>query len=122
MYPKIITEKIIELQAKGFSAEETRSYFQQEQGLKIGLNTVYRPRKSVVGQEIADEMVRTQQRSILKQEEKNPALAMKYRNELLKLLIPQRIEQKIEGSGQNWTVTINDNSKRTDVQSSPATT
>ena len=121
MYPKLITEKIIELQAKGFSAEETRSYFEQEQGLKIGINTVYRHRKSVVGQEIADEMVRAQQRSIRRQEEKNPGLAMKYRNELLKLLIPQRIEQKIEG-GQNWTVNINDNSKRTDVQSSPAAT
>jgi hypothetical protein len=121
MYPKLVTEKIIELQAKGFSAEETRSYFKQEQDLNIGINTIYRHRKSVVGQEIADEMVRAQQRSIRRQEEKNPGLAMKYRNELLKLLIPQRIEQKIEG-GQNWIVTLNDNSKRTDVQSPPAAT
>jgi len=45
-----------------------------------------------VGQEIIEELIRQQERAILKADMEDKALAMKYRNELLKILIPQRIE------------------------------
>lgn len=76
----------------GFSAEETRSTLKEQNGISITLNTVYRHRKSAVGQEIVEELIRRQERSILKADTDDPALAMKYRNELLKILVPQRIE------------------------------
>jgi len=98
MYPRNITERILELQAKGFTAEETRLAIKEQNDKEIGLATIYRHRTGTASKEIADETLKQQQRSILKQEQANPQLAMKYRNELLKLLIPQRIEQKIEGS------------------------
>jgi len=89
MYPKQITERILELQAKGFSAEETRQAIKEQNGVGIALDTIYRHRKGAVSHEIAEETFKQQQRSILKQDQANPELAMRYRNELLKLLIPQ---------------------------------
>ncbi|TFH21656.1 hypothetical protein E4G67_05400 [Candidatus Bathyarchaeota archaeon] len=122
MYPRNITEKILELQAKGYSAELTKEYLEDHGTPNIHLNTIYNHRRGTVSQEITDELVRQQQLDITLANQKGKReLAMKYRNELLKLLIPQRIEQMIEG-GQNWTVTLNDNSKRTDVQSAYAAT
>ena len=91
-YPKNFTEKIVELEAHGFTADETVSYFKEHGYNHVGLATVYRHRKGLLAAEITEETARQQRRSILKQDEANPQLAMKYRNELLKLLIPQRIE------------------------------
>jgi hypothetical protein len=123
MYPRNITEKILELQAKGYSGELTKEYLSDHGTPGIHLNTIYNHRKGTVSKEITDELVRQQQLDITLANQKGKReLALKYRNELLKLLIPQRIEQTIEGGDQNWTVTLNDNSKRTDVQSSPAAT
>ena len=66
--------------------------------------------------------MRQQQRDILKSSSDDKALAMKYRNELLKLLLPQRIEQKVEG-GESWSIEIVDNSKKeTDVSASSSAT
>lgn len=98
MYPRTVTERIIELQAKGFSAEETRQAILEQNDVKICVDTIYKHRKGAVSREIADETLKQQQRSILKQDNANPELAMKFRNELLKLLIPQRIvlDQKTE--------------------------
>jgi hypothetical protein len=122
MYPRNITEKILELQAKGYSAELTKEYLADHSTPGIHLNTIYNHRKGTVSKEITDELVRQQQQGITLANQKGKReLSLKYRNELLKLLIPQRIEQKIESSGQNWTVNINDNSKRTDVRSTNVT-
>jgi hypothetical protein len=137
MYPKEITEKIVDLQSKGFTIEETIGYFRDEGLSHISEKTIRRHRKSQLAKEIVEEQARAQHRDISRSQQdaatlmkehdkkmayKFRALGMHYRNEFLKIMIPQRIEQKIEGTGQNWTVNINDNSKRTDVQSSPATT
>jgi len=109
-YPKQFTEKILELEAHGFTAEETREYLQGHGYPRTGIATVYRHRKGSLADEITAETVRQQRRSILKHEEDRPELSMKYRNELLKLLIPQRIEalsyQKIE---ENVTVNVTEN-------------
>jgi DNA-binding transcriptional MerR regulator len=92
MYHRNITERIIELQAKGFSAEETRQALQEQNSINIGIATIYRHRTGAIAQEITDELIRQQQRDILRQQQTNPELALKYRNELLKLLIPVKAE------------------------------
>lgn len=92
MYPKQVTELIVYYQALGFSAEETRTALKDKNSITINLNTIYKHRKSTVGQEITDELIRQQERDILKVESENKALALKYRNELLKLLIPFKTE------------------------------
>ena len=98
MYRKEITHLIIECWGKGLSAEETREFIQRKKDILIGLATVYRHRHSITGQKIVDELFRSQRRDIALEE--NGETRMKYRNELLKILIPQRIEslsiQKIE--------------------------
>ena len=92
MYARSTTQRIVELQAHGLSATETQKALTDEYSIHIGINTVYRHRKSPVGQEIIEELIRQQERAILKADVEDKALAMKYRNELLKVLIPQRIE------------------------------
>ena len=89
MYSKIITQRIIELQAKGFSAEETKKILLEKDGLDISVDTIYRHRKSPVGQELIAELIRQQERSIVRADSTDPPLAMKYRNELLKILTLQ---------------------------------
>ena len=91
MYPKHITERIVELWALGFTAEETRTAI-SEQYKNIGLATVYRHRHNLTAKNLIDELLRHQERAILKANADNPVVAMKYRNELLKILLPQRIE------------------------------
>jgi gamma-glutamyl phosphate reductase len=92
MYSRIITQRIVELQAHGFSATETQKALQDEYDISVGINTVYRHRKSSVGQEIIEELIRQQERDILKSDADDRELAMRYRNELLKILIPSRME------------------------------
>jgi intein-encoded DNA endonuclease-like protein len=92
MYSRTVTQRIIELQALGFSAEETRKRLRERDGMTLNLNTVYTHRRSSVGKEIIDELVRMQLRSIAYAAGKGSAQALKYRNELLKILIPVRIE------------------------------
>lgn len=96
MYARTITQRIIELQAKGFTLNETKDYLDKEYGINIHINTIWNHRKSPAGQEIIDELIRQQERAILKADVEDRALAMKYRNELLKILLPQRIEAKGE--------------------------
>lgn len=105
-YPKQVTEDIIHYQAIGFSASETVEIFKKERSVTIAINTVYRHRKSAVAQEIIDELIRQQERRILKQEHDNPALSLKYSNELLKILIPTRVEtySKVEATTKNLTI------------------
>jgi hypothetical protein len=92
MYARSITQRIVELQAHGFSATETQKALNEQYSINIGINTVYRHRKSDVGQEIIEELIRQQERDILKSDSDDRELAMRYRNELLKILIPSRME------------------------------
>jgi hypothetical protein len=92
MYSKNVTEKIVEYWALGYSAEETRGMLLRERNVGICLTTIYKHRHSLTAQNLIDELMRRQERAILKADTDDPALAMKYRNELLKILVPQRIE------------------------------
>lgn len=83
LYSKIITEEIIRLQAHGFSAEETRDYLQKEYDIRPALNTIYKHRRSPVGVEMLQELIRQQERDILKSSTENRALALKYRSDLI---------------------------------------
>jgi hypothetical protein len=91
MFNKQTTEKIVELWGLGFTATETVTALKDE-GITISLHTVYNHRRSLTAQNLIDELIRRQERAILKADADNPALAMKYRNELLRLLLPQKIE------------------------------
>ncbi|MCJ7559168.1 hypothetical protein MUO79_00940 [Candidatus Bathyarchaeota archaeon] len=106
MFSRAVTQRIIELQAIGFSAEETRQRLHERDGITLSLNTVYKHRRSSVGREIIDELIRIQLRSIAYVTRKGSAQAMKYRNELLKILIPVRIESL---SIQKTEATVNVN-------------
>ena len=136
MYPKEITEKIVELQSKGFTIEETIGYFRDEGLSHISEKTIRRHRKSPLAQEIVEEQARAQQRDIYrsqqdaatlwKEKDKKMAykfrdLEMHYRNEFLKIMIPQRIEQKIEG-GESFRVEIIDNSKNPEASDASEST
>ena len=109
MYARSITQRIVELQAHGLSATETQKALKEEYDINIGINTVYRHRKSPVGQEIIEELIRQQERAILKADMEDKALAMKYRNELLKILIPQRVEAiTYQQTEENVNINVSD--------------
>jgi len=91
-YPKTVTEKIIEYWGLGFSASETKDALLTEQQINIGLNTIYKHRHSLDGQNLIDQLINKQLRDILSQRKDNPELSMRYRNELLKILVPVQIE------------------------------
>ncbi len=111
MYQRNITEKIVDLQALGFSASETVDYLRSKNKVRIGINTVYRHRKSATAREIVDELIRRQERAIATEEAHNPALAMKYRDKLLDKLLPLRIEQTVDQTvtltGMPWMLDPN---------------
>ena len=83
LYAKTVIEEIIRLQANGFSAEETRAFLKEEKNIEPALNTIYKHRRSPIGHEMLMELIRHQERSILKADSTNPALAMKYRADLI---------------------------------------
>lgn len=127
MYTKQVTNRIVELWAMGFSAEETRTALQEQYNIKPCLDTIYQHRHSLTAQHLIDELLRQQERAILKVGTDQPELALKYRNELLKILLPQRIEaiskQVIEHIEEKRDVTILaeyvgalDNAVKTDIQ------
>ena len=90
MYPRNITEKILDLQAKGYTAQLTQQWFKDNNEIDIGIATIYRHRTGALAHEIVEAMVQQQQQDITVSGQKgNAELAMKYRNELLKILIPQ---------------------------------
>jgi hypothetical protein len=103
MYPRQVTELIIYYQALGFSAEETRKVLKEQNGININLNTIYKHRRSPIGQEMINELIRQQQRDILKVDAENKPLAMKYRNELLKLLLQKPTEINVSASAKAQT-------------------
>jgi hypothetical protein len=53
MFNKTVTEEIVHYQALGFSAEETRVALKDKNEIEISLNTIYKHRRSPIGQEIA---------------------------------------------------------------------
>src|SRR3972149_9549354 len=86
MYPKIVTEKIIEYQALGFSGEETREALQGKIGIHPCLNTIYAHRHSPIGIEMLHELIRHQERDILKADVDAKGLAMKYRQKMIEFI------------------------------------
>ena len=106
MYSKEVTSIILAEWAKGASAEETRKHLQEQLGIKPCLNTIYAHRNGLTAQQLIDELLRQQQRDITK--ELNSEVRMKYRNELLKILLPQRIESYSESySKEEKNVNVN---------------
>jgi polyphosphate kinase len=103
MYKTTVTHEIVKAWAKGASAEETKKYLEAELGLHICLNTIYKKRRSLEAQEMIDELVRNQLRDITTT--KNEQLKMQYRNELLKILLPLRIETVNKNLSINQTTT-----------------
>jgi len=89
-YSKEVTNKIVECWGLGFTAEETVKALEDWKGIQVGIATVYRHRHNLTAQQCIDELIRKQMRDIATNDD--PNLKLKYRNELLKLLIPQRIE------------------------------
>ena len=83
MYSRIITEEIIRLQAHGFTVKETQNYLQEHYSVKPSRNTISRHRCSPIGKEMLEELIRQQERSILKQDTESPQLAMRYRSDLI---------------------------------------
>lgn len=90
MYSKEITHLIVYYWGKGQTAEETVRSIQQCRGIHLGLATVYRRRNSLTAKTMIDELQRQQQQDIT--ESGDMELKLKYRNELLKILLPQKIE------------------------------
>jgi len=119
MYSKEVTTIILADWAKGASAEETRKHLEDTVGISPCLNTIYTHRNGLTAQMLVDELLRQQQRDIVKAD--NPALRMKYRDLLLAKLMPQRVEQKIEG-GETIKFEIVDNSKDPEVSPTSPTT
>jgi hypothetical protein len=99
MYPKTVTQRIIDLQGKGFSAEKTKDIMAEQDKIHININTIYKHRSSPIGQAMIEEHLQTQRRMIYRASvppteeqpntEYNQELALKYNNELLKIFIPQ---------------------------------
>jgi hypothetical protein len=117
-FSKTVIQRIVSLWGRGASAEETVKALQAV-GVKISLQAVYNIRHGLTAQQMIDELQREQQRDIDQCE--SPALKMRYRDLLLAKLIPQKVEQKIEG-GETIRFEIIDNSKDPEVQASPAAT
>ncbi len=90
MYSKEITAVILSDYAKGASAVETIQHLKDAYGITPNINTIYSHRKSVTTEQIVDELQRQQERDITK--EQDSEVRMKYRNELLKILVPIRAE------------------------------
>jgi len=112
MYSKAVIEKIIDYQARGLSAEETRQALSERDKVKIHINTIYRLRKSPIGLEILHELIRQQERDISRADSEDRSEAMKYRNELIKtyatLLVPQQpLIQNNVSVEQEKNVTVN---------------
>ncbi len=112
MYSKIIIQKIIDYQARGLSAEETKQALSERDHVKIHINTIYTLRKSPVGKEILEELIRQQERDISRADSEDRSEAMKYRNELIKIyaqiLLPQQpIVQNNISVKQEKNVTVN---------------
>ena len=90
MYPREITAFIVYCWGHGLNASETVRALREEKNVTLSERTVYRKRQSLTAQEMIDELEREQLRDIAKCDD--PKLKMQMRNELLKILLPIRME------------------------------
>ncbi|MFC1486372.1 hypothetical protein ACFLRN_01615 [Thermoproteota archaeon] len=109
MFRREITQRIVELWGLGYTAEETVRKLRENNNIKISLHTVYNKRNSLTAQEMINELQREQLKDIAATA--SPALRLKYRNELLKILLPIKMEQNMRIEGGPTLVEIVDNSK-----------
>jgi len=105
-YSKEVTALILSDWAKGVTAVETQTHLRDVLGKTVSTPTIYRHRHSLTTQDLIDELLRQQERDIITVDSKK--LAMHYRNELLKILLPVRIEQ--------LSMNINKNTSETTVK------
>ena len=84
--------------------------FEEKHNIKISLHTVYNKRNSLTAKEMISELQREQLKEIATV--KNPGLRLKYRNELLKILLPIKMEQNMRIDGNSGVIEILDNSKQ----------
>lgn len=89
-YSKEVTAVILADHARGATAEETQKHLQDTYQIAPSLNTIYAHRRSITAEQLVDELQRQQERDITK--ETNSDIRMKYRNELLKMLLPIKAE------------------------------
>jgi len=86
-----ITERVIEGASYGEIAKE----------LGIDRNTLYKYRKTVAFQEFKERMIDEQLEDIMNvRSQGDLATAMRYREGLIKIAVPKKIEQKIETDGE----------------------
>ena len=109
MFRKEVTQRIVELWGLGLTAEETMKELKEKSNIRISLHTVYNKRNSLTAQQMINELQREQLKDIAKTS--NPGLRLKYRNELLKILLPIKLEQNMRIEGAPTLVEIVDNSK-----------
>ena len=109
MFRKEVTQRIVELWGLGYTAEETVRELREKYKLRISLHTVYNKRNSLTAQQMITELQREQMKDIATTS--SPGLRLKYRNELLKILLPKKLEQKMRIEGGPTRVEILDNSK-----------
>ena len=111
MFGKEVTQRIVELWGLGYTAQETVTALKEKHNIKISLHTVYNKRNSLTAKEMISELQREQLKEIAAT--KSPGLRLKYRNELLKILLPIKMEQNMRIEGNPGVVEIIDNSKQT---------
>ena len=90
VYSKEVTAIILSDWAKGATAEETIVHLKKIYGKSPCLNSIYNHRNSLTTQNLIDELLRQQEQDIT--QVKNKELKLKYRNELLKILLPFKAE------------------------------
>lgn len=105
VYSKEVTAQILADFARGASAEETHKHLLDLYGKAPCINTIYTHRKSITAEQIVDELLRQQERDITKTSHEE--LRLKYRNELLKILLPQKILAYTKTETTNTNVNVN---------------
>lgn len=104
MYSKEVTALILADWAKGATAEETVEHLKNLYGKAPCLNTIYTHRNGLTAKALVDELLRQQERDITKSS--NEDLRMKYRNELLKIFIPQMTINLSKNINENRNVEV----------------
>ena len=93
-YTREITNLIVYYWGKGLTAEETRDVIEEKTGKRLGLATIYRHRHSLTAEQIIDVLFTGQRRDIALADDIE--LRLKYRDNLLGKLIPQKFAVKTE--------------------------
>lgn len=104
-YKRAVTETIVHCWGKGLSASETVTWIKEKLNLDVGIATVYRHRHSLTAKDIIEELMREQRRDIALCQ--SDATRMKYRDKLLKKLIPELITMKADLNVNGLNESIN---------------